>query len=77
MQLRDILKGSDIVREAPKPPVKSPELLARLEKLQRLEDDRQYKAMVHDITDHVGYQTYWLSPINRCSTFLRQTDQCS
>ena len=47
-------KGSGIVREPPPQPVKSPELVARLEKLQRLDDERRYKEMVHDITDHVS-----------------------
>ena len=41
------------MRDPPAQPVKSPELLARLEKLQRAEDERQYKRMVHDVTDHV------------------------
>lgn len=53
-QLKEMCKGSDIVRVAPAQPVKSPELVARLEKLQKLDDERRYKEMVHDITGHVS-----------------------
>ena len=37
LQLQGMCKGSAIVREPPPQPVKSPELVARLHKLQRLE----------------------------------------
>ena len=54
LQLTEVCKGSSIVREPPREPIKSPELLARLDKLQRAEQERQYKKMVHDVTGHVS-----------------------
>ena len=47
------LKSSRMVIPEIRPKAKSPELLARLAKLQRQEDDRKYNAMVADITKAV------------------------
>ena len=47
-------EGHQVVIPELKEKVKSPELVARLEKLQRQEDDRQYQAMVADITATVS-----------------------
>ena len=48
------LKTSKLVIPAVPEKVKSPELKARLEKLQRQADDRKYQAMVADITTEVS-----------------------
>ena len=47
-------KGSSLVLEPPPVREKSPELIARLARRQRAEDQRKYDAMVHDITHHVS-----------------------
>lgn len=72
-QLKEMCKGSDIVREAPAQPVKSPALVARLEKLQKLDDERRYQEMVHDITGHVSNPCHFVHLQKLCFVFDQET----
>lgn len=56
--MEDALKGCKMVIPERAEKTKSPELLARLAKLQRQEDDRKYNAMVADITKAVNPTTH-------------------
>jgi hypothetical protein len=48
--LREACQGGGLVLASPKPRKKSPELLARLETLQRQLEQQQYDRMVRDVT---------------------------
>ncbi|CAM6121538.1 unnamed protein product [Calypogeia fissa] len=59
--IHQVLVGSSMFLESPKPREKSEELKARLKKLQELADKKQYDELVHDITKHTIEPEYFSS----------------
>ena len=54
LQLHTVCKGSQLVLQPPQARQKSPELQARLAKLQAALDQQHYDRMVHDVTEKVS-----------------------
>ena len=54
LQLHTVCRGSQLVLQGPQARQKSPELQARLTKLQAALDQQHYDRMVHDVTEEVS-----------------------
>ena len=64
LQLRTVCKGSQLVLQPPQARQKSPELQARLAKLQAALDQQHYDRMVHDVTGKVGCTSACKAPLS-------------
>ncbi|XP_033123334.1 transmembrane protein 199-like [Anneissia japonica] len=67
--LHELLKGSDLYYEALKPPTRSPELVARLERLKTEQENREYQKM----TKNVRVEAFGGSILSEIGKDLRST----